>query len=241
MRLRPAGPAMAKVVEETLAPVLEGQIRADAAAGHLVAGEAQALAGNKEAARSHFRAAWVEHPLSAAAPGAKLREQALGSGVNVAPIPVEKLVRRAEILLDANRNREAVDQLSRLKLQPLCTFGCPGDKTVPALLKAALSVLLARALSRRRRPTRPTRSPAARASRRAGRCASCATTPRPAPTSRQWSCAAPIPISGRARSTCSRRWSRWRTAPTRGRSGRRWAAASRSRRSPTTRSSTRRR
>jgi soluble lytic murein transglycosylase len=153
MKLRPAGPAMAGLVEETLAPILEGRVRADVAAGHLLAGEAQQAAGNKEAARAHYRSAWVDHPLSGAAASAKQREQALGQGASAQPVQLERLVHRAELLLEANRNRDAIDQLSRLKLTPLCTLGCPGDRTAPALLKAALTVLLPRALPRDPEPS----------------------------------------------------------------------------------------
>ena len=156
MRLKTAGPATAKLVEETLAPILEARVRADTASGLLLAGDAQAAAGNREAARAHFRAAWLEHPLSAAAGSAKLREQALAITAQTPPISQEKLVRRAEILLDANRSKDAIEQLSRLKLTPLCTFGCPGDKTVPALVKAAVTLFLPRAL-----PQEPEASPEA--------------------------------------------------------------------------------
>ena len=151
MKLRPAGPAMAKLVEETLAPIFDGRVRADVAQAHVAAGEAQQAAGNKEAARAHYRSAWVEHPLSAAGPGAHSREAALGAGP---PIPQERLLRRAELLLDANRNREALDQLTRLKLTPLCSLGgCPGDKTPPAWLKAAVALFAPGALPAEHQPT----------------------------------------------------------------------------------------
>ena len=151
MKLRPAGPAAAKLVEETLAPIFDGRVRADVAQAHVVAGEAQQAAGNKEAARVHYRSAWIEHPLSAAGPGARSREGALGAGP---PIPQDKLLHRAELLLDANRNREALDQLTRLKVPPLCNLGgCPGDRTPPAWLKAAVALFAPGALPAEHQPT----------------------------------------------------------------------------------------
>ena len=68
-------------------------------------------------ARTHWRAAWVEHPLSGAAESARERESQLGPGGSISP---SLLVRRAEILLDAHRNRDALDQLGivRVELDP---------------------------------------------------------------------------------------------------------------------------
>src|SRR2546425_4424865 len=83
MDLRIAGPRTAARVEEILQPILSGQIRADAAAAHLIAGDAQLAAGAKEKARSHWRAAWIEHPLSAAADTARERERQLGPGGHI--------------------------------------------------------------------------------------------------------------------------------------------------------------
>src|SRR2546428_2118747 len=133
-----AGPRLAAKVEEVLEPNFSGSVRADVATAHLLAGDAQLAAGATDKARAHWRAAWVEHPLSPAADSARARERQLGPGE---PIPPAKLLRRAEMLLDAHRNREALEQLGRLKLPSLCLGGCPGDRTPAALLKAALSFL----------------------------------------------------------------------------------------------------
>ena len=139
MKLRPAGPAMAAQVEDVLEPLLSGKVRADLGSAHLVAGDAQLAAGAREKARAHYRAAWVEHPLSGAAASARERERPLGKGE---PVPPALLVKRAEILLDAHRNREALDQLARLGLPSLCLGGCPGDRTPAGMLKAALLALV---------------------------------------------------------------------------------------------------
>ena len=125
-------------VEEILQPIFAGQLRADVAAAHLIAGEAQLAAGAKDKARAHWRAAWVEHPNSPAAEPARERERQLGPGSAVSPL---LLVRRAEMLLDAHRNREALDQLSRIPVPSLCVGGCPGDRSPGGLLKAALGAL----------------------------------------------------------------------------------------------------
>jgi len=138
MKLRVAGPATAAMVEEIVHPILAGEVRGDVAAAHLTAGDAQLAAGDKSTARGHYRAAWVDRPLSAAAESARLRDFRLGPGDPIAPA---RLVRRAEILLEAHRNHEALDQLSRLHLPSLCAGGCPGDQTPAALLQAALSLL----------------------------------------------------------------------------------------------------
>ena len=132
------GPRTAARVEDILEPIFGAQIRADVAAAHLIAGDAQLAAGAKEKARTHWRAAWVEHPLSAAAESARERESQLGPG---GPIAASLLVRRAEILLDAHRNREALDQLSRIRVPALCKGGCPGDRSAAGFLKAALGAL----------------------------------------------------------------------------------------------------
>src|SRR5213082_4273284 len=58
MKLRVAGPATAAAVEEILRPILAGEVRGDVAAAHLTAGDAQLAAGDKSAARAHYRAAW---------------------------------------------------------------------------------------------------------------------------------------------------------------------------------------
>ena len=151
MKLRPSGPGMAAEVEEVLEPLLSGKIRGDLASVHLVAGDAQLAAGAKDKARVHYRAAWVEHPLSAAADGAHDRERRLpGLGT---PVPPAQLLKRAEILLDAHRSREALDQLGRLALPSLCLGGCPGDRTPGAMLKAAITALLPYALPEQHQPT----------------------------------------------------------------------------------------
>jgi soluble lytic murein transglycosylase len=145
-----AGSRTAERVEEILRPVFSGQVRTDAAPAHLIAGDAQAAAGEKEKARAHFRAAWVDRPLSAASESARGRERLLGPG---ALVPPEKLVRRAEILLEAHRNREAVDQLLRIPLPSLCLGGCPGDRTPAGFLQAAINALAPDALPVQHEPT----------------------------------------------------------------------------------------
>src|SRR5437660_771824 len=47
----------------------------------------------------------------------------------------------AEMLLDAHRNREALDQLARIMVPSLCLGGCPGDRSAGGFLKAALGAL----------------------------------------------------------------------------------------------------
>ncbi len=150
MKLRPAGPASAAQVQEVLEPLLSGMVRADLGSAHLLAGDAQLAAGAKEKARVHYRAAWVEHPLSGAAQSAHDRERALGPG---APVPPALLIKRAEILLDAHRNHEALDQLARLSLPSLCLGGCPGDRTPAGLIKAALLAVVPDAAPLPHQPT----------------------------------------------------------------------------------------
>jgi soluble lytic murein transglycosylase len=133
-----AGPRTAARIEEILQPIFDAQVRADVAAAHLIAGDAQLAAGATGKARTHWRAAWVEHPLSAAADSARERESQLGPGGSIS---ASLLVRRAEILLDAHRNREALDQLSRIRVPSLCNGGCPGDRSATGYLKAALAAL----------------------------------------------------------------------------------------------------
>lgn len=138
MQMRVAGPATARKVEEVLQPIFSGAVRADVAAAHLIAGDAQLAAGSRDEARAHWRAAWVDRPLSPASDSARQRERQLGPGAPVAP---DKLVRRAEALLEAHRNRDALDQLARISVPSLCTGGCPGDRTPAGLLKAALAAV----------------------------------------------------------------------------------------------------
>jgi peptidoglycan lytic transglycosylase len=138
VELRVAGPRTAARIEEILQPIFSGQIRSDVAAAHLIAGDAQLAAGAKQKARAHWRSAWVEHPLSAAAEPAREREKQLGPGGSVS---AQLLVRRAEILLDAHRNREALDQLARIPVPSLCEGGCPGDRSAGGFIKAALGAL----------------------------------------------------------------------------------------------------
>ena len=145
-----AGPRLAAQVEDVLEPIFGGKVRGDLASAHLLAGDAQLAAGARDKARAHWRAAWLDHPLSPAADSARARERQLGPGE---PIPPVKLVRRAEALLDAHRNREALDQLSRIKLPSLCHGGCPGDRTPAALLKEALSLLAPGGLPAEHQPT----------------------------------------------------------------------------------------
>src|SRR2546422_9085845 len=133
-----SGPRTAARVEEVLQRILGGRVRADIAAAGLIGGDAQLAAGAKEKARSHWRAAWIEHPLSPAADTARDRERQLGPGGHIAQI---LLVRRAEMLLDAHRNREALDQLARIMVPSLCLGGCPGDRSAGGFLKAALGAL----------------------------------------------------------------------------------------------------
>ncbi|HEX4382266.1 MAG TPA: transglycosylase SLT domain-containing protein [Myxococcales bacterium] len=150
MKLRVAGPATASLIEAVLAPIFDGTVRADVASAHLLAGDAQLAAGAKEAARVHYRAAWVEHPLSAAADSARDRERQLAHG---APVPPLMLLKRAETLLDAHRNRDALEQLSRIPVPSLCTGGCPGDRTPAGFLAAAISALAPSALPEEHQPT----------------------------------------------------------------------------------------
>ncbi len=138
MNLRVAGPATAKRVEEILKAVFDGQVRGDQGAAHLVAGDAQLAAGNKDLARAHYRAAWVERPLSLAAESARWRDHQLGPGPPPSPL---HLVRRAEMLLEVHRNHEALDELSRIPVPSLCAGGCPGDRTPAGFVKAALVAL----------------------------------------------------------------------------------------------------
>jgi soluble lytic murein transglycosylase len=138
MQMRVAGPATARRVEEILQPIFDGALKADVASAHLIAGDAQFAAGAREKAREHWRAAWVDHPISPAADSARGRERQLGPG---APVPPEKLLKRSEMLLDAYRYREALDQLSRIPVPSLCLGGCPGDRTPAGFLKAALESL----------------------------------------------------------------------------------------------------
>jgi soluble lytic murein transglycosylase len=138
LQLRVAGPRTAERIEEILHPIFAGKVRADVASAHLIAGDAQHAAGARDKARAHWRAAWVEHPLSAAADSARQRDAALGAGPPIAP---QLLLRRAEMLLDAHRNREALDQLARIPVQSLCLGGCPGDRSAGGFLKSALEAL----------------------------------------------------------------------------------------------------
>jgi soluble lytic murein transglycosylase len=138
MKSRSAGRRTAARVEEILQPLFQGQVRGDVAAAHLVAGEAHLAAKSKEKARAHWRAAWLEFPNSSSAETAKDQEKQLGRGSTVAPL---LLVRRAEMLLDAHRNREALDQLSRIPVPSICLGGCPGDRSPAGFLKAALAAL----------------------------------------------------------------------------------------------------
>jgi len=145
-----AGPRTAQRIEEILQPIFLGEVRADAAPAHLIAGDAQAAARDKEKARAHYRAAWVDRPLSGAAESARRRDRALGPGE---PVPPEKLIRRAEMLLEAHRNREALDQLAHTPLPSLCLGGCPGDRTPAGFLRAAIDALAPNALPAEHVPT----------------------------------------------------------------------------------------
>ena len=138
MQMRVAGPATARRVEDILQPIFDGTIRADVASAHLLAGDAQLAAGAKDKARDHYRAAWVDRPISPAADSARQRERQLGPGMAVPP---EKLLKRAEALLEAHRNHDALDQLSRIPVPSLCLGGCPGDRTPAGFLKAALAAV----------------------------------------------------------------------------------------------------
>src|SRR5712692_7241802 len=145
-----AGPKTAARVEEIFAPIFSGDVRTDMAPAHLIAGDAHAAAGEKEKARAHYRAAWVDRPLSAAADSARVRERQLGPGP---PVPPLQLVKRAEILLEAHRNHEAVDQLARIPLPSLCQGACPGDRTPAGFLQAAINALAPDALPVQHEPT----------------------------------------------------------------------------------------
>jgi soluble lytic murein transglycosylase len=145
-----AGPKLASNVEKVLEPIFSGAVRGDVATAHLLAGDAWLAVADKEKARAHWRAAWLDHPLSPAADSARARERHIGAGEPIDPV---RLVRRAEMLLDAHRNREALDAISRARLAPLCSGGCPGDRTPAALLKAALSILAPGGLPVEHQPT----------------------------------------------------------------------------------------
>src|SRR3954469_9010064 len=132
------GGRTAAQAEEILQPIFAGQVRADVAAAHLIAGDAQLAAAAKERARTHWRAAWVEHPNSAAAEPARERERQLGPGPRIAPL---LLVRRGEMLPDGHRNGDHRHQPPHLPVPPLCAGGCPGDRTAGGVLKAALGAL----------------------------------------------------------------------------------------------------
>jgi len=125
MKAHVAGPSSAARIEEILRPIFTGEVRGDVASAHLLAGDAQAAAHDKEKARAHYRAAWVDRPLSPASDSARDRDRKLGPS---GPIEPRLLVRRAEMLLDAHKNREALEQLARIPVQPLCSGGCPGDQ-----------------------------------------------------------------------------------------------------------------
>jgi soluble lytic murein transglycosylase len=150
MKLRVPGAATAASVEEVVHPILAGEIRGDVAAAHLTAGDTQLAAGDKDAARAHYRSAWVDRPLSAAAESARQREARLGPGE---PIATARLIRRAEVVLEAHRNREALDQISKLNLPSLCAGGCPGDQTPAALLQAALALFAPSGMPVQHEPT----------------------------------------------------------------------------------------
>jgi soluble lytic murein transglycosylase len=138
LNLRVSGPTSAARVEEILRPIFTGEVRADVATAHLLAGDAQVAARNRQKARAHYRAAWVDRPLSAAAETARERDRQLGPG---APVEPRLLLRRAEMLLDAHRNRDALEQLSRIPVEPLCSGACPGDRSAAGFVKAALEAL----------------------------------------------------------------------------------------------------
>jgi soluble lytic murein transglycosylase len=150
LKLRVSGPAAAGQVEAILAPIFDGTVRADVASAHLLAGDAQLAASAKEKARAHYRAAWIDHPLSAAAESARERDQKLGPGPQV---PAQQLLKRAETLLEAHRNHDALDQLSRIPVSSLCSGGCPGDRTATGFLKAAVAALAPSALPEEHQPT----------------------------------------------------------------------------------------
>lgn len=150
LRSRAAGPALARQVDAALEPLLQGRVRGDPTPALLLSGDAWSAAGDKELARARWRAAWVDHPLSPAAASARARERNLGPG---APVPVEKLVRRAELLLEAHQNRDALEQVQRLGLPSLCALGCPGDRTPAGLLQEALYFLAPQAMPQQHQPT----------------------------------------------------------------------------------------
>src|SRR3989454_3477518 len=115
MDRRVARPRTAARVEEILQPIVGGQVRADIAAAHLIAGDAQLAAGAKEKARSHWRAAWIEHPLSPAADTARDRERQLGPGGHIAQI---LLVRRGGEVLRAPPHRRGAGPPSPTMVPP---------------------------------------------------------------------------------------------------------------------------
>ncbi len=107
---------------EALAPILglsapEDLSRADVGAEALLAaGRIEAGGGERELtqARSDLLQCWVAHPLAPAAPRCREALRAL-PGRFADPPPLEGALRRAETLLDANRNRAAVAELKAIE------------------------------------------------------------------------------------------------------------------------------
>jgi len=139
----------AEMIEDVLAPLSAGRVRGDAAAANVMIGDALLAAGDRDGARERFRAAWLDFPLSPGSAAGRERARRLG-GAAVAP---ERLVRRAEALLEAGRARQAAAELGSIRLPSLCAFGCPGDKSPAGLIRAALEVLAPGALPQQRQPT----------------------------------------------------------------------------------------
>ncbi len=69
--------------------------------------------GEAAAARADFLACWADHPLSAAAPACR-DDLAKLPGASGAPPDTEAAVRRAEVLLEDNRNAAALSELTAL-------------------------------------------------------------------------------------------------------------------------------
>ncbi len=107
---------------EALAPLLglaapDDLSRADAgAAALLAAGRIEAGGGERELtqARSDLLQCWIGHPLAPAAPRCRVALRALPGRFGEPP-PLQGALRRAETLLDANRNRAAIAELRSVR------------------------------------------------------------------------------------------------------------------------------
>ncbi|HEU4382389.1 MAG TPA: transglycosylase SLT domain-containing protein [Anaeromyxobacteraceae bacterium] len=103
---------------EALRPALSEAAPADpsrpdtGAAALLLAGEIHASAGRAAEARRSFIDCWARHPLAPASRECLSRQRSLPGAAGAPPGP-EDALRRAESLLDANRNAAAVQEIRR--------------------------------------------------------------------------------------------------------------------------------